>query len=163
MFDAGLVNNAQALLFLLRERGFKMASVESCTGGLIAGLMTTIAGASDVFERGWVTYSNDAKVQEVGVPPALIVAHGAVSQPVAQAMAEGALKNAPVDMAVSVTGIAGPGGGSADKPVGMVCLAVARCGHPSIVETQHFTGNRDEIRQQSVARALQLLAELARR
>ena len=83
MFDAELVNNAQALLLLLRERGFKMASVESCTGGLIAGLMTTIAGASDVFERGWVTYSNDAKVQEVGVPPALIVAHGAVSQPVA--------------------------------------------------------------------------------
>src|SRR5579863_4624644 len=113
--DARLRSAAKHLLAVCRARGLRVATAESCTGGLIAGALTEIAGSSDVVERGFVTYSNAAKAELLGVLPALIARHGAVSEEVAAAMAEGALAHAPVDLAVSVTGIAGPGGGSPDK------------------------------------------------
>ncbi|MGZ5851547.1 MAG: CinA family protein, partial [Hyphomicrobium sp.] len=108
LFPVDLVHDAEALLAELKRLGFRLATVESCTGGLLAGLLTEIAGSSAVFERGFVTYSNSAKSELIGVPPALLERHGAVSEEVARAMAEGALAHAPVDVAVSVTGIAGP-------------------------------------------------------
>ena len=113
-----------------RAAGLTIATAESCTGGLVAGALTAIAGSSDVVDRGFVTYSNAAKMQMLGVPPTLLAQHGAVSQPVAVAMAEGALKASGAGLAVSITGIAGPGGGSADKPVGLVHFALARRGSP---------------------------------
>ena len=122
MFDERLLREAESLLEACRTRGLKLATAESCTGGLIAALLTEIPGSSDVVERGFVTYSNEAKSEELGVPADLIAAHGAVSEPVARAMAEGALAHSHADLAVSVTGVAGPGGGSAAKPVGLVHL-----------------------------------------
>lgn len=150
---------AETVLDLCRRRGWKVATAESCTGGMIAAALTDIAGSSDVVERGFVTYSNQAKTDLLGVPGPLIARHGAVSQPVAAAMASGALLNAPVDLAVSVTGIAGPGGGSADKPVGLVHFGVARKGGPVRTEHQIFTGDRDQIRALATRRALELLIE----
>jgi nicotinamide-nucleotide amidase len=148
----------------LRARGLRLATAESCTGGLIAAACTAIAGSSDWFERGFVTYSNEAKTEMLGVPTALIGAHGAVSAEVARAMAEGALVHSRADLAVAVTGIAGPGGGSADKPVGTVWLALARTGRPADAELLRLRGDRAAIRAQTVARALQrLLAEPAAR
>ncbi|MCW5731934.1 MAG: CinA family protein, partial [Alphaproteobacteria bacterium] len=111
-FDAALLERAAAILARARAKGLRIATAESCTGGLIAALLTEIAGSSDVVERSFVTYSNAAKTELLGVPEALIARHGAVSEEVARAMAEGALGHAPVDLAVSVTGIAGPGGGA---------------------------------------------------
>lgn len=150
---------AETVLDLCRRRGWKVATAESCTGGMIAAALTDIAGSSDVVERGFVTYSNQAKTDLLGVPGPLIARQGAVSQPVAAAMASGALLNAPVDLAVSVTGIAGPGGGSADKPVGLVHFGVARKGGPVKTEHQIFTGDRDQIRALATQRALELLIE----
>jgi nicotinamide-nucleotide amidase len=150
---------AETVLDLCRRRGWKVATAESCTGGMIAAALTDIAGSSDVVERGFVTYSNQAKTDLLGVPGPLIARQGAVSQPVAAAMASGALLNAPVDLAVSVTGIAGPGGGSADKPVGLVHFGVARKGGPVRTEHQIFTGDRDQIRALATQRALELLIE----
>ncbi len=117
-----------ALADALRARGWRIAAAESCTGGLIAAACTSVAGSSDWFERGFVTYSNEAKTELLGVPTALLAAHGAVSEPVARAMAEGALARAPVQLAVAVTGIAGPGGAVPGKPVGTVWLAWGRPG-----------------------------------
>lgn len=151
---------ARTVLDLARTQGIMIATVESCTGGLIAAALTDIAGSSDVVERGFVTYSNEAKTSLVGVPKDLIKAHGAVSEPVARAMAEGALGVAPVGAAVSVTGVAGPGGGSAAKPVGRVHIAAARVGRPTLHLQCDFSGcDRSEVRQRSVDAALQLLAE----
>ena len=113
------------MLDACRARGLKIATAESCTGGLVAGALTEIAGSSDVVDRGFVTYSNEAKQQMLGVPAATIEKHGAVSRETAEAMARGALGNANADLVVSITGIAGPGGGSADKPVGLVHFAAA--------------------------------------
>jgi len=124
-FDS-LVKEAAQLLGACRSRGLKIATVESCTGGLIAAILTEVPGASDVFERGFVTYSNEAKTEQVGVPAELIAKHGAVSEEVARAMAAGALKHSRADIAVAVTGVAGPGGGTAAKPIGLVHLAAAR-------------------------------------
>jgi nicotinamide-nucleotide amidase len=153
-----------ALADKLRAAGLMLATAESCTGGLIAAACTAIAGSSDWFERGFVTYSNEAKTEMLGVPTALIGAHGAVSAEVARAMAEGALVHSRADLAVAVTGIAGPGGGSADKPVGTVWLALARTGRPADAELLRLRGDRAAIRAQTVARALQrLLAEPAAR
>jgi nicotinamide-nucleotide amidase len=147
----------------LAVRGWRVATAESCTGGLVAGTITEIAGSSGWFDRGFVTYSNDAKVQLLGVAPAVLAAHGAVSEAAARAMAEGALARSEADLAVAVTGVAGPGGGSPDKPVGMVCLAWAR--RDGLVEaaTRRFGGDRAAVRWASVEAALAGLVERARR
>ena len=152
----------QRLADALRARGWRLAAAESCTGGLIAAACTSVAGSSDWFERGFVTYSNVAKAESLGVDPALIAAHGAVSEPVARAMAEGALAHSRADLAVAVTGIAGPGGGSADKPVGMVWLALARHGAATLAERLQLPGDRTAVRERTVERALDGLIEAAR-
>jgi nicotinamide-nucleotide amidase len=141
----------------LRARGWRIATAESCTGGLVAAACTAVAGSSDWFERGFVTYSNDAKSEMLGVPAALISAHGAVSAPVAAAMAEGALAYSRAAFAVSVTGIAGPGGGSAAKPVGTVWIGVAARDEKAAATLLQAGGDRAAIRAASVARALELL------
>ena len=146
------------LLDLYREKGLKIATAESCTGGLVAASLTAVAGSSDVFERGWVTYSNQAKSESLGVAPDLIADKGAVSAEVAEAMARGALRRAQADVAVSITGIAGPGGGSEEKPVGLVFIGLARKDGWSQVERCVFPGNRDSVRAHSVSRALAHLA-----
>jgi len=143
-----------ALLQRYREFGLKIATAESCTGGLVAGTLTAIAGSSDVYERGWVTYSNEAKREQLGVSAALLEAHGAVSGEVAEAMAKGALHRSKADVAISVTGIAGPGGGSPEKPVGLVYIGLARKDGWSQVERCRFDGDRDAVRAQTVTRAL---------
>jgi nicotinamide-nucleotide amidase len=150
---------SEAVLTRCRGKKLMLATAESCTGGLIAGALTDIAGSSDVVDRGFVTYSNRAKTEMLGVPEALIARHGAVSAEVALAMAAGALTHAPVELAVAVTGIAGPGGGSEAKPVGLVYLAVARRGSEPAIERHQFYGNRAAIRQATVERALEMLAE----
>ena len=137
----------------LTARGWTMATAESCTGGLIAGACTEVSGSSDWFERGFVTYSNAAKTDLLGVPADLIAAHGAVSEPVARAMAAGALAHAPVQVAVAVTGVAGPSGGSADKPVGTVWLGWATP-QGVFTERQRFDGDRAAVRRATVAHAL---------
>jgi nicotinamide-nucleotide amidase len=152
---------AAAVLAHCREKKLMVATAESCTGGLIAGALTEIAGSSDVVERGFVTYSNCAKSELLGVPETLIATHGAVSAEVARAMAEGALAHAPVDLAVAVTGIAGPGGGSAEKPVGLVHFAVARRGTPVRNDYCVFPGDRHDVRQATVLRALEMLLHAA--
>jgi len=145
-----------------RERGLKLATAESCTGGMVVAALTEIAGSSDVVERGFVTYSNEAKTEQIGVPAALIASHGAVSAEVAAAMAEGALRRAPVDLAVSITGIAGPGGATPTKPVGLVYLGIARKGGAVRTERHVFPGDRAAVRDASTRRALELLLEAAR-
>ena len=156
--DAALLARAEALVRACAAAGEKMATAESCTGGLVAGLLTAVPGSSAVLERGFVTYSNEAKTDCVGVPAALIAAHGAVSAPVARAMAEGALAASRATLAVSVTGIAGPGGGSAEKPVGLVHFALAVEGTPTRhVERRFGDPGRAEIRRLSVEQALALL------
>lgn len=156
-----LDKRAAAVLALCRKRGWKLATAESCTGGMVAAALTAIAGSSDVVERGFVTYSNQAKTELLGVPAALIETHGAVSAETAAAMAAGALARAPVDLAVSITGIAGPGGGSPEKPVGLVYFGMARKGGKPATERQIFTGDRSAIRRAATLRALQLLSEAA--
>jgi nicotinamide-nucleotide amidase len=151
-----------ALADALRRAGLRIATAESCTGGLIAAACTTIAGSSDWFERGFVTYSNEAKTEMLGVTPALIAAHGAVSEPVARAMAEGALAHSHAQLAVAVTGVAGPGGGSPSKPVGTVWLAWACVGQATRSELLKLDGDRRSIREQTVQQALQRLLDAAR-
>jgi nicotinamide-nucleotide amidase len=159
MFEPSLLDQAETLLQSLRRRGLKLCAAESCTGGLITGLLTEIAGSSDVVERGFVAYSNEAKMTMLGVPESLISNHGAVSEACARAMAEGALRNANADIAVSVTGIAGPGGGSPEKPVGLVHFACASAGGETSHRRQIFEkASRHEIRMRSVAVALDLVA-----
>jgi nicotinamide-nucleotide amidase len=151
-------DEAARLLDAFRARGLRLSTAESCTGGLIAALLTEIPGSSDVVERGFVTYSNAAKQENLGVPAALIEAHGAVSEAVARAMAEGALGHSHADIAVSVTGVAGPGGGSEAKPVGLVPLAVARAGGATLHQECRFGDiGRDQVRLKSVEVALSLL------
>jgi nicotinamide-nucleotide amidase len=153
--------DAASLLTLYRAKNLRIATAESCTGGMIAAAITDIAGSSDVFERGFVTYSNEAKAQQIGVPTDLIAHHGAVSVHVAREMAAGALKHSAADVAIAVTGIAGPGGGSDAKPVGLVYLAVARRGSDPAIERHQFHGDRAAIRQAALERALEMLAEAA--
>lgn len=145
----------------LRARRWHLATAESCTGGLVAAACTAVAGSSDWFERGFVTYSNEAKVQSLDVPAALIARHGAVSREVALAMAEGVLRQAPVDLALGVTGIAGPGGAVPDKPVGTVWLGLAVRGEAPRAELLQLSGDRASIRAQTVQQALQRLLEAA--
>ncbi|MFG1357917.1 CinA family protein [Xanthobacter pseudotagetidis] len=164
MLDAETAVRAEAVLAAFRAKGLMLATVESCTGGLVAGALTAIAGSSDVVERGFVTYSNRAKSELVGVPEALLAAHGAVSEETARAMAEGALARAPVAAAVSITGVAGPGGGSAEKPVGLVHFGCAVTGGETAHRRMLFGDlGRDEIRRRSVLVALDLLREAAAR
>lgn len=159
MFPAPLLTLAQQVLTGCRRHGLTLATAESCTGGLIAACLTEIAGSSDVVERGLVTYSNRAKTELLGVPEEMLTAHGAVSEAVARAMAEGALTGDGI--AIAVTGIAGPGGGSTQKPVGLVHLAAARAGR-TVHQRQIFPGDRSMIRMATVERALELALQLAR-
>ncbi len=144
---------------LLLERGWMLATAESCTGGMIAAACTDLAGSSQWFERGFVTYSNAAKSELLGVDPALISDFGAVSEPVVRAMASGALVNSCAQVALAVTGIAGPSGGSADKPVGTVWFGFALGGQVR-AELRRFDGDRAQVRRSSVAHALGRLLEL---
>lgn len=148
---------ADQVLTAARQAGVKLATAESCTGGLIAGALTEIAGSSDVVDRGFVTYSNQAKCDLLGVSIELLIEHGAVSEPVARAMAEGAVARSGAEIAVSVTGIAGPGGGTATKPVGLVHFACARKGAVTIHERRIFTGDRGGVRMAAVKAALRLI------
>src|ERR1700712_6055457 len=132
----------------LRDERLMLATAESCTGGMVAAAITDISGSSNWFERGFVTYSNLAKTEMIGVPAALIEQHGAVSEPVAKAMAEGALRNSRAQVSVAITGVAGPAGGSEAKPVGMVCFAWSNRLHTSL-ETRIFKGDREQIRVQA--------------
>tara|TARA_B100000315_G_scaffold259931_1_gene318178 strand:- start:3360 stop:3848 length:489 start_codon:yes stop_codon:yes gene_type:complete len=157
MFPNELTELTSELIGKCREAGIKIATAESCTGGLIAGCLTSVSGSSDVFERGFNTYSNEAKNEMLGVPMDEISVHGAVSEPVAKAMCEGALKNAPVQLTVAVTGIAGPGGGTPDKPVGTVQIASACTGRPTINERFLFTGDRDAVRLSTVKAAIEMM------
>ncbi len=143
----------------LAAQGARVATAESCTGGLVAGAITMIAGSSGWFERGFVTYSNDAKMDMLGVRQATLHAHGAVSEPTAGEMADGALRRSPADLAVAVTGVAGPGGGTAAKPVGMVCFGWAVKNGPTSTATHHLPGDRGGIRRASVVLALQGLLD----
>jgi nicotinamide-nucleotide amidase len=160
MFPRALLSQAEALLAMARNKAVRIATAESCTGGLIVGLLTEVPGSSDVVERGFVTYSNEAKEELLGVPRALLAAHGAVSAPVAQAMADGALKYSRAQLSIAVTGIAGPGGGSAEKPVGLVYIAAARPPGDIVVKEYRFGDiGRDAVRMATVREALNLLRE----
>ena len=161
MFDPNLLQLATNVLDKARRQHLRIATAESCTGGLVAALLTEIAGASDVFERGFVVYSNTAKTEVLGVAAELIAAHGAVSEPAARAMAEGAIKNSNAQLSAAVTGIAGPDGGTPDKPVGLVHIAAAREGREMLHE-QYLFGDigRPEIRLASAEAALRLLLRL---
>src|ERR1700716_1884018 len=160
--DQELVERARALLDLCRTKGLKIATAESCTGGLLAATLTEIAGSSDVFERGFVTYSNEAKEAMVGVTPATLASYGAVSRETAEAMAQGALACAPVHLAASITGIAGPGGAVPGKPVGLVHFAAASRSGPMIAHAR-TSGDiaRTQVRRASVIEALAMLGDLA--
>ena len=155
------MEQATALLAAARAQNIKIATAESCTGGLIAGLLTEIAGSSDVFDRGFVTYSNQAKEQMLGVPSALLRQHGAVSEQVARAMAEGAIRQSMAQIAIGVTGIAGPGGGTDEKPVGLVHIAAARAGEATLHQECRFGDiGRAQVRGKTVEAALALLRAL---
>ena len=157
MLDPSILTLATATLSVLRARGVMVATAESCTGGLIAAALTHVAGSSDVVDRGFVTYSNQAKTEMLGVDPALIERDGAVSEAVARSMAAGSLERSQASIAVAVTGIAGPGGGTADKPVGLVWFGLARIGRPTAAERHVFAGDRAAVRAATVACALRLL------
>lgn len=162
MIDADIYAAAERVLAACRAAGLTLASAESCTGGLVAGALTAVPGSSDVVDRGFVTYSNAAKMQMIGVPEAMLAAYGAVSEETARAMAEGALAAAGVGVSVAITGVAGPGGGSAEKPVGLVHFASARRGGATHHREMRFGAlSRDDIRRRSVLVALDMLAEAA--
>jgi nicotinamide-nucleotide amidase len=158
------VDYAKILAPLLLTKGWKIALAESCTGGLVCATLTELSGSSEWFERGYITYSNTAKTECLGVPDGLIKVHGAVSEPVAKAMAEGAQGIARVNVGVSITGIAGPTGGTAEKPVGTVCFGwtiPSTAGeYVTTCETKLFSGDRQSIRQQASEHALAGLLQL---
>ena len=164
MFDPGTLKLAESVLAACRARNWHIVTAESCTGGLVAAALTAIAGSSDVVERGFVTYSNEAKQTMLGVPAATLRDYGAVSRETAEAMARGALAHSPAELAVSVTGIAGPGGGTPAKPVGLVHFAAASKGGALLHREKRFGDiGRSQVRQDSVAEALAMLRELAER
>jgi nicotinamide-nucleotide amidase len=157
------LDTAKELANLLETAGWKVALAESCTGGLVCATLTELAGSSNWFERGYITYSNQAKTECLGVPIELIESHGAVSEAVARAMAEGAQRNTKVKAAASITGIAGPSGGSSAKPVGTVCFGWAIQSEEAVAttcQTKLFTGDRQAVRQQATAFALEELLTL---
>ena len=156
-------STAKHVLEICRTRGWRVATAESCTGGLVAAALTEIAGSSDVVDRGFVTYSNEAKAEMLGVPLSTLKRYGAVSAQTAKAMAAGALKNSHADLAVSITGIAGPGGGTKQKPVGLVHFAAVRRDGRSVARKKLFGPvGRSRVRQLSVVEALKMLETLAR-
>jgi nicotinamide-nucleotide amidase len=158
MYSDDILHLAQSVLAEARGKGLQIATAESCTGGLIAGALTAIPGSSDVLDRGFVTYTNAAKTQMLGVAETLIARHGAVSEEVACAMAEGALLHSHADLAVACTGIAGPDGATRGKPAGLVHLAAARKGQSTLHEECRFGDiGRDAVRMKSVENALKLL------
>lgn len=163
MVPEAIIELAAETLETCRHAGLKVATVESCTGGLVAAVLTEIAGSSDVVERGFVTYSNEAKTALVGVPAALIERVGAVSEEVARAMAEGGVSASPADLAVAITGVAGPGGGTEAKPVGLVHFACARRGTDTdtVHERHVFAGDRRAVRLAAVETALHLIRACA--
>ena len=163
MFEAETLTLAQSVIDACRARNWKLATAESCTGGLVVGALTAIGGSSDVVERGFVAYSNGAKSELLGVLPEIIAEYGAVSAETAAAMAQGALARGPVDVTLSVTGVAGPGGGTPTKPVGLVLFGVARRDGTCRTERHVFTGDRMAVRQAASEVALKLLASEARR
>ena len=154
MFSKKLLEKSEQLIEGCRKGDVSLVTAESCTGGLLAACLTAVPGASDVFARGFVTYANEAKTEILGVPETLLARHGAVNEQVARAMAEGARRTARAGLALAVTGIAGPGGGTAEKPVGLVHVAAA--GGETFHECHEFSGNRDEIRLAAVAAVLEL-------
>jgi nicotinamide-nucleotide amidase len=162
MLPPEILARAPDVLHALRMRGWMVVTAESCTGGLLAAALTSVAGSSDVFDRGFVTYSNSAKTRMLGVTDELIMRHGAVSEPVARAMAEGALDNSSAQIAIAVTGIAGPGGGNAEKPVGLVWFGSASEGATTAV-SHVFPGGRAAVRAAAVDIAFNLLCAAARR
>ncbi|MEE1613215.1 CinA family protein [Microvirga sp. CF3016] len=158
-----LTSRAAALLDAYKEKGLMIATAESCTGGLVAALLTDISGSSAVVERGFVTYSNEAKTELIGVPADLIAAFGAVSEPVARAMAEGALAHSRADVAIGITGVAGPTGGTDVKPVGLVHFGLVRKGAATIhLERRYGDLGRGNVRRRAVEDALALLEQAAR-
>jgi nicotinamide-nucleotide amidase len=162
-FSGAIEDLARQVLAEARARGLKVVTAESCTGGLVAGALTEIPGSSDVFDRGYSTYSNTAKMQVLSVSADLLKAHGAVSDACARAMAEGALAASGADATVAITGIAGPGGGSPSKPAGLVHFAAARRGHSTIAQEQRFGDiGRSKVRLASVETALSLLLKIIR-
>lgn len=159
--DAELRLLSESVGAALTRQGVRLACAESCTGGWVAATVTATAGSSNWFERGFVTYSNLAKQEMLGVPAAIIEAHGAVSEETARAMAAGALAHSRAGVAVAITGIAGPEGGSSSKPVGTVCFSWCREGEPAVSETRLFSGDREQVRRSAVIHALAgLLARL---
>jgi nicotinamide-nucleotide amidase len=154
-----LVQAAEALLEACKERGVMIATAESCTGGLIAGCLTEVAGSSAVVDRGFVTYSNEAKSEMIGVPMSMIEGHGAVSENVAKAMALGALAKSNATLTIAVTGVAGPGGGTDEKPVGLVHFGCALTGSETLHERHIFDGDRSAIRHETVRTALRILGD----
>ena len=156
MFPDTMLQQARELLTAAERSGVRLATAESCTGGLIAGCLTEIAGSSTVADRGYVVYDNRAKIDMLGVEEATLMAEGAVSEPVARAMAAGAVARSGCELAVAVTGIAGPGGGSEAKPVGLVHIAAALRGGPTLHERHVFPGDRSAVRLATVAAALRL-------
>jgi nicotinamide-nucleotide amidase len=161
MIDPEMRALAERVLAACRARKWTVATAESCTGGLVTGALTEIAGSSDVVDRGFVTYSNSAKMAMLGVAEATLSTHGAVSQQTAEAMAQGALARAGVDLAVAITGVAGPGGGSEEKPVGLVHFAAASSERLIHREKRYGDVGRSEVRRLSVIEALSMLLELA--
>jgi len=164
VIDAEIQELATRVLAACRARQWMVTTAESCTGGLVAGALTEIAGSSDVVDRGFVTYSNAAKMALVGVPEATLAAYGAVSRQTAEAMAQGALARAPVQLSVAITGVAGPGGGSPEKPVGLVHFAAAASANGSRLihrEKRYGEIGRSAVRRASVIEALSMLLELA--
>lgn len=159
LFAPEALHAAERVLQGLRARHLTLATAESCTGGLLGALLTEIPGSSDVFTHGTIPYANAAKTAMLGVKEALIATHGAVSEEVARAMAEGALQASGAQVSVALTGIAGPAGATGDKPVGLVHLASARVGFSVLHRRQLFSGNRAEVRQQAVMAALELLQQ----
>lgn len=157
MLPDAILQDAELLLAACRSKGIMLATAESCTGGLIAAALTAIAGSSDVVDRGFVTYSNEAKNQMIGVPMPLIETHGAVSEAVARAMAEGTLARSRAAIVVSVTGVAGPGGGSEEKPVGLVWFGLAQTAKPTHTERHVFPGDRTAIRAATVGHAFKMI------
>lgn len=159
MLSPDTLERAEKLVALCRKEGRTVATVESCTGGLLSAALTSMAGSSDVFERGYVTYSNEAKTSAVAVRAEQIAFSGAVSEEVAWAMAEGALRKSGVDIAVSITGVAGPGGGTDAKPVGLVHFACARWDGKILVHHEVFPGDRTAIREAAVLQAMKMIEE----
>jgi nicotinamide-nucleotide amidase len=157
MIPDDLLAEAESLLAACRAGSIRLATAESCTGGLIAATLTAIAGASDVVDRGFVTYSNEAKHELIGVPMGLIQTDGAISETVARAMAEGALARSRATIAISVTGVAGPGGGTMEKPVGLVWFGLAKKGQPAISEQCLLPGDRTGVRAAAVRHAFAMI------